>query len=646
MISTLGRGMVLLALAAAAAGTVAGFSAGARRSEDGAAVSRYLAYLFAFATFMATAMLEVGLLTHDFSVAYVAEVGSLDTPLHIAIASLWSSLNGSVLFWCFVLGGLVAALAWSIRGQPAVLQGYTIGTFMVSGIFFTLIVAGLSDPFFPVFPVPDDGPGPNALLQNHLLMVVHPPALYIGYVGMAVPASMSAAALMAGELSASWLGTLRRFALVTWSFLTIGIVLGGWWSYEVLGWGGYWSWDPVENASFLPWLTTTAFLHSAMVTERRKRLHGWTLSLGLGSYLLTLLGTFMTRSGVFNSVHSFTQSPVGPFFLVFIGIVLLLSVFLLSARLDKMQTSGSADGVLSREGSFLFQNLTFTVFAFMVLLGTVYPLLHELFTSEKLSVGAPYFNRIGLPLFAGILLLMGLGPAFPWGRLGTREVVRGLAMPVSIGLAISLVVVAAGVRSPWAALTYGLAGFVTVVSLREMVRPLWKREGRFRIFLRMRRKYAAHLVHIGVAMSAVAIAASQTAQIQDDLTFVPGKKIAFAGYELKFSSPTREDEGFRVLERAPLTVTRNGREVGTLLPALADYRNARQPVGSPGVISRIYHDLYVSILDMNVRTGVVQIRARVEPLVSWLWVGGIVMTLGGLVAAWPSRKRRTGRKGA
>ncbi|RYF10205.1 MAG: hypothetical protein EOO40_05585, partial [Deltaproteobacteria bacterium] len=301
------------------------------------------------------------------------------------------------------------------------------------GAFFALLLATVADPFVPMSPVPGDGPGPNALLQNHVLMIIHPPMLYLGYVGMTMPFAMALAALLRGELSDSWLRELRRWTLLPWLFLSVGIILGSWWAYEVLGWGGYWAWDPVENASFLPWLAATGYLHSTVVQQRRRILKAWTLSLVIASFLLTILGTFMTRSGVFNSVHSFTQSAIGPAFLAFLAVLLVLSLGLLLGRAHLLESEGRISAVLSRETAFLFNNILFVVFTFTVLLGTVFPLLSEALRGIKVSVGEPYFNRMAVPIGMLMVFLMGVGPILPWGRPSLAALGRDFVWPAAPG---------------------------------------------------------------------------------------------------------------------------------------------------------------------------------------------------------------------
>jgi len=315
---------------------VTGLWAGKTGRADVWRWSRYATYVFAGAITAATILMEYALITHDYSVKYVAEVGSNETPLTFTIVSLWSSLDGSILLWAFILALWSAAFAWKMRDAHPAHAPWALGSILAVGIFFTFLVSGIANPFERVPNPLDNGPGPNPLLQNHVLMIIHPPALYLGYVGMTAPFGMACAALLQGNMSTAWARSIRRWMLVPWTCLTVGIILGGWWSYEVLGWGGYWAWDPVENASFMPWLTATAFIHSSMVMERKEHLKGWTITLVMATFLLTLLGTFMTRSGVFNSVHSFTQSPIGPVFLWFLGLCLVVCVLLLAARIDAL----------------------------------------------------------------------------------------------------------------------------------------------------------------------------------------------------------------------------------------------------------------------------------------------------------------------
>ena len=435
MTSQLGSAAVLLALLTCAIGAPLGFFAGASRSSAGLQWTRRMALAFGLFMVLANLIMEYALITRDFSVSYVASVGSLATPLHITIVSLWSSLEGSILFWGLVLGLFTAGVTVLQRRGHEDYLAYTLGTLFAIGLFFSFLIAGPANPFRPTPPpIPTDGPGPNPLLQNHILMIIHPPMLYLGYVGMSVPFAMAVSALLRGQLGASWLRPLRNWLLVPTSFLTLGIMLGGWWSYEVLGWGGYWAWDPVENASFLPWLTAIAALHSAVVQQRRGSLKAWTVILVMVTFLLTILGTFLTRSGVVNSVHSFTQSPIGPLFLVFLGICLVATIVLLSWRVDTLVSEPTEDAVVAREGAFLLNNLLLVTFTFTVLVGTIFPIIAEAVRGVKVSVGEPYFNRMAVPICLGLLLMMGIGPALPWGRADKRALQRALLWPLPAGL--------------------------------------------------------------------------------------------------------------------------------------------------------------------------------------------------------------------
>src|SRR6478672_13458038 len=406
MTSTLGTTLVLGGLLAAAFGAVVGIEGGLRHRAG--ALKIVLGAVTAFLVCMLGANLTMvhALVTHDFSVHYVAQVGSRATPLVYTVVSLWSALEGSILFWGAILAVYVFAFARAHRHDPPTNPLLALGTMLAVGVFFAFLIAGPANPFGRVSPVPPDGPGPNPLLQNHVLMVIHPPMLYLGYVGMVVPFGIAVAALLRGQLGDAWMAVLRRWTLIPWMFLSVGIVLGSWWAYAVLGWGGYWAWDPVENASFLPWLTATAYVHSVMVQERRGMLRVWNLSLLVATFSLTILGTFLTRSGVINSVHAFGDGPVGSWLLAFFGVVVVVSLGLIAWRGDRLRSPGAIDSPISREGAFLANNVIFAVFAFVVLLGTVFPLIVEALRNQKISVGPPFFERMTLPLGLALLTLM------------------------------------------------------------------------------------------------------------------------------------------------------------------------------------------------------------------------------------------------
>lgn len=666
MISTLGRGLVMASLLFATVGCLTGFVAGYRHNMKAYAWTRTSAYGFAASMIAANFLMLYALLTHDFSVAYVAEVGSLDTPVYFTIVSLWASLNGSILFWGGILGLYVGGMVWAVGDRHREYMPWTMHVLMGVSVFFAFLVASIANPFAPVFPVPLDGPGPNPLLQNHWLMAFHPPTLYLGYVGMSVPFSMLCAALLAGRLESGWMAPVRRWMLIPWMFLTVGIVLGGWWSYAVLGWGGTWAWDPVENASFHPWLTGTAFLHSAMVLQRRGRMRDWTLVLGMSTFLLTLVGTFMTRSGVFNSVHSFTQSDIGPVFLVFIAIVLVYSVVLLATRshtLDEASKSaerdlgarstrgaGSAwDRLASREFAILVQNALFTVFTFTVLLGTLYPLIAEAVQSRRVSVGEPYFDKWALPLGLGLVFLMGVGPALPWGRLSLGQVPRRLGPAAAVGIAFAALAAALGFSKPMTVLTLFVCGFALATNMAEIIGPTRARMKAHaeslpvalnRVIRRARRRFGGHVAHYGVLIAVVSIALTKGYRNEADYTLAQGQTAEHQGYGITYTGAQNITEPHRSARLATFAVTKDGRDLGTYSPRMNIYPTRREPIYSPAVYSQLHGDLYLSILDVPPDGARATVRVIWEPFQVWLWIAPVVISLGTIITIWPARRRR------
>ncbi len=652
MISILGRSVVLAALLLATVGAVISFAAAQRNAAGAVVRARRIAYLFAAMMALATGLMIFALVRHDFSVSYVAQVGSLATPLHITIVSLWSSLDGSILFWGLILGVFTAGSAFHLRKSAPDHLGYMLGTLFVVGVFFTFLIAGPADPFAPTpLPVPSDGPGPNALLQNHLLMIVHPPMLYLGYVGMTIPFGIAVGALLRGKLGPGQLSLLRNWLMVAWGFQTVGIVLGGWWAYEVLGWGGYWAWDPVENASFLPWLTAIAAVHSALVLQRKGTLRAWTVVLVVVTFLLTILGTFLTRSGVVNSVHSFTQTPIGPAFLAFLAFCLVASVVVLAMRMDTLASDPDRETLWTREGAFLINNLLLLVFMFTVLVGTLFPIAAELVRGVKVSVGEPYFNRMAIPVSLGLLLLIGIGPALPWGRADNRNVRRALLFPLPAALAGLLLTFAAGGRS-WGVLTTGaLAAYAIWVNLDQGLRLTRRRredepwtEAVGEAVRRGARRYGAYLAHLGVIVTFVAIAVSSSYQVAHEGTLKPGESMTVAGYKLTYEKVEARQEPHRVSERARMRIERNGKDAGILEPALNRYDSRMEPIGTPAVRTSPGHDLYLSL--MNVAPdGSIGLRAIVTPAVVWIWIGVFIIVFGTAICLLPARLRFSDRRG-
>jgi cytochrome c-type biogenesis protein CcmF len=650
MVPILGRTLILLALLAASAGAIVGFATGARPSASGWKWARCLAYAFAAFMVLANLVMEYALLTHDFSVSYVAHVGSRSVPTWVSIVSLWSSLEGSILFWGLVMGLYVAVATWRNADQHPEYMPYAVGVWLACGAFFSFLLAGPAQPFATVPNPAMDGPGPNPLLQNHYLMVIHPPFLYSGYVGMTIPFGLACAALLVGRLGNDFIRPLRNFLLLSWVFLTVAIVLGGWWAYEVLGWGGYWAWDPVENASFLPWLTATAALHSALLVERKGVLKGWTVILVLATYLLTILGTFMTRSGVFNSVHSFTQSAIGPTILVFLAAALLFSLVLLALRVDSLSAEGRLETGPSRDVIVLVQNLLFVLFTFTVLLGTVFPLVVEAVRGVQMSVGRPYFDKMSVPIGVALLFVMGVGPALPWGRATAQQLRSALLPPLVSAVALGAAGFSLGVRHPWTLLALFFGGFTAQVTFSEMFLPVRQRmrahgEGLVEAFRQARsrgqRRLGAYVVHAGAVLVIAAIAVSSTMGSSKEVQLNQGESATLGAYELTFVGAEQVSEPHRESVRARVDVSKNGRSLGALYPSMSHYQSQREPIGSPAVHTSLTEDLYLSIHNIDAGAGTVGLLVLINPMVSWIWIATAIMALGGLLALVPSLRGAT-----
>ncbi len=650
MNATLGRFLILGSLLVSTTGAVLGFAAGAKRSREGLKWTQRFAYAFAALMVVATAVMEKALITHDFSVSYVAQVGSLSTPLWVTIVSLWSSLEGSILFWGFVLGLYIAAATFLTRKDHEEYMAYSIATWLACASFFSFLIAGPASPFLSVAMPPTDGPGPNPLLQNHVLMIIHPPFLYLGYVGMTIPFGFATAALLRGRLGLAFLKPMRTALMLPWIFLTIAIMLGGWWAYEVLGWGGYWAWDPVENASLLPWLTATAALHSAVVMERRGVLKGWTVTLIQGSFLLTILGTFMTRSGVFNSVHSFTQSSIGPTILVFLAAVLLGSVALLATRIDSLEAEGRIDGAVSREGMFLLNNLLFVLFTFTVLIGTVFPLVVEALRGKQMSVGRPYFDSMVVPVGTALVFLLGVGPALPWGRASKEQVRRSLLPPLIGAALVGIIGYALGARNAWTLLTLVFGGYAAQVTLAEMWKPVVQRMKRGDSlvtatvqaqFKRGRRRFASYIIHAGAVIVIVAIAVSSTTRTQREVSLARGQSASIGAYTLTFLGTETRNEPNRVATIARVAVAKDGKQIEVVEPRMNQYATMREPIGTPAVHSTLAGDLYVSIMNLDGSGENAGLLLLITPMVSWIWIAVLLMGVGGVIAIIPTRSAVT-----
>jgi cytochrome c-type biogenesis protein CcmF len=649
---TLGHIGVLLGFAAALVGMVVLGVGLARGRTTSLRSGRMYAPIILLGGVVAVVAMQRALITHDFTLTYVADNNSRSTPLLYSITGMWSALAGSILLWGVILGGYTTAMVWRFRSRAddRLVAWATVVMYAVSAFFFGLML-GPADPFTHVIgSIPPDGLGPNVLLQDNPLVLFHPPMLYLGLVGFTLPFAFAVASLITGRVDEDWQGETRRWTLFAWTFLTLGIVLGAWWSYQVLGWGGFWAWDPVENASLLPWLVGTAYLHSVMVQQRRGLLRVWNLSLVIATFSLTILGTFLTRSGVIQSVHAFSTSTIGPLLLGFFALVLIVGVGLIAWRGDRLRSPGGIDSMVSREGAFLANNLLFVLFAFVVLLGTVFPLLYEALNSgAQVAVGAPYFNRLVIPLGLALLFLMAVAPALPW-RKSSSEVMRvRLAVPASLGVLVVVICVLSGIHGIEPLLAFGLGAFAAASAGRALVlsvRGAWRSaraagQPPARAALAgwrglVGRANGGMVVHIGVVVIAVGLAAATAFGHRGTVVLVRGETSTIGGHTVEFVGTRIVRSSSHVSQEALLKV--DGGAVFT--PAISQFGTGTQAVGTPAIDSGVTSDVYLTINSVPDKGGAWTFGVVVQPLVMWLWIGGGLVVVGSVLSAIPGRRRR------
>ena len=579
------------------------------------------------------------LLSNDFTLRYVAENSSRETPVFFKVLSLWAADDGSLLFWNLILAGYVGAVAVRFRRYRPPTFPYALSVLFGVQAFYLILVNGPARPFGTLAQAAADGRGPAPLLQNHPLMAVHPPFLYLGFIGFTVPFAFGVAALLAGSGSDAWVSIIRRWTLLVWCFLTVGLVLGALWSYSVLGWGGYWAWDPVENVALLPWLVATAFLHSIMLQERRGMARLWNIALVIGAFALTTFGTFLTRGSVLSSVHAFAQSAVGPAYLAFLGVVLLGGFGLVAWRLPQLRTPARLESTVSREAAIVGNNMLLLAATAIILLGTVLPLAVEALTGDQITVGGPYFQSALAPVFLLVLVLAGTAPLLPWRAVNRERAIRRLRLPV---LAAALVVVgtaAAGLRDLYAVAGFGAATLVLVAAGQEIVSGLAvgrRHGGVLRTLTRGRRRYAGLTVHIGLALLAIGITASSNLAEQTQVTLRTGQSTVFADRTLRYAGLETDQQAQRTVLTARVDVSGSG----PLTPRMNLYPAASEPIGSPSIHRGVLRDLYASVISLQDDGNSATFRFYRNPGITWLWIGGAVMALGGAAAAWPARRRR------
>ncbi|WP_322797739.1 heme lyase CcmF/NrfE family subunit, partial [Thermoflexus sp.] len=644
--SLLGEGLLDLAWGLGLIGTIMAFYAGWRREARWAEVARRIGLVMAPLLTLAVVLLEVALLTDDFRLVYVAQVSRQTQPFFLKITALWGGQNGSLLFWSWLLSLFLLAAMVRADRMPRDLLPYTIGVLLLTQTFFLLLNRFFANPF-ETFPVPPaDGRGLNPLLR-HPGMIAHPPLLYLGFVGFTVPYAITIAALLAGRRDESWLRLLRRWTLVAWLFLSLGLLVGARWAYDVLGWGGYWGWDPVENAALLPWLTGTAFLHSVMVQERRGMLKVWTALLIILTYALVILGTFITRTGVIASVHAFARSAIGGPFLVYVGLVLVGSIALLAARWDLLRSENRIEAWLSRETFFLLNNWLFLGIAFAVFWGTFYPMFSELLFNEKLTVGPPYYNQVTGPMFGALYLLMGVIPFIRWRRTPGTSLRLSVGSSLLAALGAAALAALAGVRHPWALLGFSLCAFAGWGTLLDYALGVWARRratgepwpvALARLVTRNQRRYGGYLIHLGVILIGIGVIGSQAYQQETQRTLGLGDSLTFGGYRLVYQgirqyTPATEPD-VAVTEAWVRVYDRSGQWLADLYPYVLQY-DTGESLTPPALRATLKEDLYLLLSGWVEGGNRATFKAFINPLVSWIWIGGIVLILGTFVAVWP-----------
>jgi len=645
VIPDLGQGATVVALALALGGAVAS-AVGARTGRTALvdAAQRAALGVFVLVTF-SLALLTYAFLAFDFSVRYVAHNTNLGTPFYYRITGVWGALEGSLILWTWML--VVYTLIVIVRHRESAREFYpwVLTTMLCVTAFFLAVMTFSAPPFERLTPVPADGRGLNPLLED-TGMITHPVALYLGFTGLTVPFAFALAALVTGRVGDAWITMTRRWTIIAWYFLSLGLLIGGWWSYHVLGWGGYWAWDPVENAAFMPWLAATAFLHSVMIQERRRMLKLWNISLVVMAFVLTLFGTFLTRSGIIGSVHAFAQGTVGFFFLGFLSLVLLTSLGLIALRWDALRAQGELDSVVSRESAFLLNNVLLIAATFTVFFGTVFPLLSEAVRGVKVSVGAPFFNQVNIPLFLALIFLMGVGPLIAWRRASADNLRRNFLWPAAVGVMTAAVTFLLGVRPALAILALAVTAFVAATIALDFGRATRARvrggqsllPAMGSLLVRHNRRYGGFVVHLGVLVMAVGVTGSQAWSVQTETTLKRGEHAELAGYQVRFNglNGTEESNHFKVTGDFTLS---NGRVVDALRPAKKFYPQQQAPIAAVDYRLGMIEDVYLVLGDFAKDGTEATVKLQVNRLVSWIWLGGLVFTIGAVLAILPERKR-------
>ena len=611
-----------------------------------------LALGVSFFVFLATFILGYQLIISNFDIDYVARYTSLETPVVYKISALWAGQSGSLLFWLFILSIYATVVILQNQRKHHGLMPWVIITLVIVQMFFLVLTNYVTNPFKATEAdfIVANGNGLNPLLQN-VTMAIHPPTLYLGFVGFTVPFSFGISALVNRDTSPLWIQSIRRWTLVAWLFLSMGIILGGWWAYRELGWGGYWAWDPVENASFMPWLTATAFVHSIIIQEKKDMLRVWNMVLIILTFTLCIFGTFLTRSGVMSSVHSFTASSLGPIFLTFVFFILVASFGLMYTRMNDLRSTRRMESFTSRESGFLFNNMVFVVMCFSVFWGTLFPVISEAVRGTKITVGPPFFNQINIPIGLILLGLTGVGPLLAWRRTGKKNLIRNFTFPILTGLSSAIVLLIIGYRD-YVVISFSLGAFVTATITTEFIRGIRARNKKFKespitalkmMVSKNRSRYGGYVVHLGIVFMFIGFT-GHAFDKEKEFSLKVGEKDHVAGYEFELIQLSESERPNHYAWISDLRVTKhNGEFVTNLRPEKRVYFhrnpdvNRRQPHSELDIYSTLNKDIYSIFSAVDTENGVAFIKIMVNPLVRWVWIGGCILVFGTLIALWPRR---------
>jgi len=631
--------------------TVASSLIGARSKHSDLVVSGRNSAISVFVLLLIVSLsLVYELLNTNFNLRYVALNTSTDLPAIYRFTALWAGQAGSLLLWCLVLSLFSSIVVFFSDKRDLNYQPYVVAVLYTVLAFFLYLITFVENPFSLLPFTPNEGRGLNPILQNGY-MAIHPVTLYLGYVGLTIPFAFGMAALISGRLNDDWIRQSRRWTILAWTFLSVGLLLGARWAYLELGWGGYWAWDPVENAAFMPWLTATAFLHSIMIQERNGMLRKWNIILLITTFFLTLFGTFITRSGIISSVHSFAQSDIGPLFLGFISFVLIFSFGIFLYRIKELESEENFDSIISRESAFIFNNLLFLGAAFAVFLGTIFPIISEAITGEKILVGPPFFNKVNVPIGLVLILLMGIGPLVSWRKASPDTLKKNFLVPIVVTFIVGTVLFALNIRDITALISFSFCGFVVATIVTEFYKGVSVRSSRGENVLislvtmisKNKRRYGGYIVHLGVVLIVIGITASSTFNTEVEATLNTGESFEIGEYSLTFEKLENYKNDAKDGTKAILLLSAEGKTIDTVYPEKNIYRyEGNREINQETEVSlrsTYKDDLYIILSNVNSNTNAT-FRAIINPMVSWIWAGGLVVLFGALITMMPKFSKR------